>query len=170
MENKPKESVEKDHNEEDAALTDLDEPAYDVEPRGLSHGYWKDLLNLLTLAVEGSLDSNSTEFTALHHSRILKSTEGTPAARSGGRGRGLGRGMVAGNRPAGSMVEETNLPKEAKIKASEEFNAEKSKQARLARDQIGGIVSTPYSRSHQCLRLCKLCFTYFPSAWLRYPT
>ena len=136
-EKKSKESVEKNSDEEDAVLVDLDEPAQDVEPRGLSHGYWKDLLNLLALAVEGSLDTNSAEFTALHRSRIPKSTEGTHAARSGGRGRGKGRGRgrVARNRPAGSTVEETKLPKEGRIKASEEFNAEKSKQARLARDQ-----------------------------------
>ena len=140
-EKKSKESVEKNSDEEDAVLVDLDEPAQAVEPRGLSHGYWKDLLNLLVLAAEGSLDTNSAEFTALHRSRIPKTTEGTPAARSGGRGRGRdrgrgrGRGRIARNRPASSTVEETKLPKEGRIKASEEFNAEKSKQARLARDQ-----------------------------------
>lgn len=137
-EKKFKEGDEKNSDEEDAVLIDLDEPAPDVEPRGLSHGYWKDLLNLLVLAVEGSLDTNSAEFTALHRSRIPKTTGGTPA-RGGGRGRGRGRGRGHGrttrNRPAGRSVEEPGLPKEDRIKAGEEFNAEKSKQARLTRDQ-----------------------------------
>ncbi len=137
-EKKSKEGVEKNSEEEDAVLIDLDEPAQDVEPRGLSHGYWKDLLNLLVLAVEGSLDTSSAEFTALHRSRIPKTTEGTPA-RGGGRGRGRGRGRshgrIARNRSAGRPVEEPMLPKEDRVKAGEEFNAEKSKQARLTRDQ-----------------------------------
>ena len=136
-EKKSRDSVEKNLDEEDAVLIDLDEPTQAVERRGLSHGYWKDLLNLLVLAAEGNLDTSSAEFTALHRPRIPKSATGTPVrSRSRGRGRGRGRGLSrAGYRSVGTAVEETKLPKEDRIRAGEEFNAEKSKQARSARDQ-----------------------------------
>ena len=136
--------AEKNSDEEDAVLVDLDEPAQDIERRGFSHGYWKDLLNLLVLAAEGNLDTNSAEFIALHRPRIPKTAGGTLAARGGsrrrgrgqGRGRGRGRDLIrTESRSAGDAAKETKLPKEERVRASDEFNAEKSKQARSARDQ-----------------------------------
>ena len=58
---------------EEGVLVDLlDEPPEDVALRGLSHGYWKDLLNLLVLAMEGELDANGVEFQSLHNGGYLK--------------------------------------------------------------------------------------------------
>lgn len=52
--------------DEDLVLLELED---EIEPRGLSHGYWKDLLNLLTLATEGQLDEGASQFEALHPNR-----------------------------------------------------------------------------------------------------
>ena len=67
-------------NREGVLVDLLDEPPEDVAMRGLSHGYWKDLLNLLVLAMEGELDANGVEFQSLHNGGYLK--KGT---RRGGR-------------------------------------------------------------------------------------
>lgn len=59
-------------NREGVLVDLLDEPPEDVAMRGLSHGYWKDLLNLLVLAMEGELDANGVEFQSLHNGGYLK--------------------------------------------------------------------------------------------------
>jgi hypothetical protein len=67
---------------EEGVLVDLlDEPPEDVAVRGLSHGYWKDLLNLLVLAMEGELDANGVEFQSLHNGGYLKKGTGRRGAR-----------------------------------------------------------------------------------------
>lgn len=105
---------------EEAVLVDLvDEPPEDVAMRGLSHGYWKDLLNLLVLAMEGELDANGVEFQSLHNGGFLK---------KGARRRG---GFVARQRK-GKQEPDT---KDARTQAGRTRDAETSKIAQNARDE-----------------------------------
>jgi Domain of unknown function (DUF2828) len=59
--------------EDDGVLVDFEEPEARTI-RGLTHGYWKDLLNLLLLASAGQLDNGLTSFTALHPERTPTAT------------------------------------------------------------------------------------------------
>jgi hypothetical protein len=63
--------------EDDGVLVDFEEPEAKTV-RGLTHGYWKDLLNLLLLASSGQLDDGLAKFTALHPERTPR---GNPRAR-----------------------------------------------------------------------------------------
>jgi Domain of unknown function (DUF2828) len=68
---KEKEKMNKDDpkaEEDDGVLVDFEE-AEAKTIRGLTHGYWKDLLNLLLLASAGQLDNGLSKFTALHPER-----------------------------------------------------------------------------------------------------
>ena len=96
----------------------LDEPPVDVAARGLSHGYWKDLLNLLVLAMEGELDANGVEFQSLHNGGYLK------------KGTRRGGGSVARQRK-GKQEPDT---RDARTQAGLARDAEASKFAQNARD------------------------------------
>jgi hypothetical protein len=65
---KKKDSKGPKAEEDDGVLVDFDE-AEAKTIRGLTHGYWKDLLNLLLLASAGQLDDGLSKFTALHPDR-----------------------------------------------------------------------------------------------------
>ena len=107
-------------DDKETVLVDLlDEPPEDVPMRGLSHGYWKDLLNLLVLAMEGELDANGVEFQSLHNGGYLKK-----GARSGGRN-------VARQRK-GRQEPDT---KDARMQAGLARDAEVSNVAQKARDE-----------------------------------
>jgi hypothetical protein len=116
-------------DDEDAVLIDLED---EVEPRGLSHGYWKDLLNLLTLATEGQLDVGASQFTALHSDR---------------QSRGDAR-LAKGRRVAAAKVKKVNRPRghvrhakgwkdpqtqDTRIAASLQRDTEASNRAKAAR-------------------------------------
>lgn len=107
-------------DDKEVVLVDLlDEPPEDVPMRGLSHGYWKDLLNLLVLAMEGELDANGVEFQSLHNGGYLKK-----GARRGGRN-------VARQRK-GRQEPDT---KDARMQAGLARDAEVSNVAQKARDE-----------------------------------
>jgi hypothetical protein len=97
----------------------LDEPPENVAVRGLSHGYWKDLLNLLVLAMEGELDANGVEFQSLHNGGCLK--KGTRM-----------RGTRVARRRKGKQDPDT---KDARTQAGLSRDAEASKAAQNARDE-----------------------------------
>jgi hypothetical protein len=67
-------------SDDEVVLIDADgeETEKEKNVRGISHGYWKDLLNLLILAAKGELDSGTADFKALHPPRIPRSTRHQP--------------------------------------------------------------------------------------------
>src|SRR5258706_987943 len=105
---------------EEAVLVDLlDEPPEDVPMRGLSHGYWKDLPNLLVLAMEGELDANGVEFQSLHNG-------GYPKKGTRGGGRNVARQRKGRQEPD---------TKDARTQAGLARDAEVSNVAQKARDE-----------------------------------
>jgi hypothetical protein len=66
-EKKSKNSKGREDDSEEYVM-DMDDPSEESQmtPQGMSHGYWKDLLNLLLLAAEEQLSSCTKEFSALH--------------------------------------------------------------------------------------------------------
>jgi Domain of unknown function (DUF2828) len=110
----------KGESDEEAVLVDLlDEPPEDIAVRGLSHGYWKDLLNLLVLAMEGELDANGVEFQSLHNGGYQKKHART-------RGRGVAR------QRKGKQDPDT---RDARTQAGLARDAEASNAAQNARDE-----------------------------------
>lgn len=117
--------------EDDGEIIDLEEPEVKTV-RGLSHGYWKDLLNLLTLASNGQLDDGTAKFTALHPERTSKQN-------SGGRNRNSRQQKrrpqkKSDNKTQGEIPKDPAAQQE-KIAASlkrDEENAVKAKSARNA--------------------------------------
>lgn len=77
-----KDSKKLSKDEDDVVLLDEDgeEVLEEKTVRGMSHGYWKDLLNLLVLAANGEFNSSSASFNSIHPEKMARS-----APRSRGR-------------------------------------------------------------------------------------
>ncbi|PVF93373.1 hypothetical protein CPB86DRAFT_767963 [Serendipita vermifera] len=121
--------------EEDAEgyVMDMEEPSKEesqITPQGMTHGYWKDLLNLLLLAAEGQLGSCSDTFSALHPTP----QKNTGNARSKRRPSSK---RFKGNRPhalnqKGNTHSQT---RDARIAASLRGDEEKASAAKAARQE-----------------------------------
>ncbi|KAG8803454.1 hypothetical protein FRC17_006177, partial [Serendipita sp. 399] len=73
---KERKDKEGDADEDDMVLVDADDGEAEQQQktiRGMSHGYWKDPLNLLILVAAGDLDSATNDLSAIHVGRTPRS-------------------------------------------------------------------------------------------------
>lgn len=101
--------VVEDENQDEATMFDV--------KNGVAHGYWKDLLNILTLAVNDKLTAldnprdilNSENPGIIRGKSIKRGSRGQRGGRGrgrGGRGRGRGSGVLSGRIESTSDIEE----------------------------------------------------------------
>ncbi|CAG7563896.1 unnamed protein product [Fusarium equiseti] len=99
--------VVEDENQDEAAKFDV--------KNGVAHGYWKDLLNILALAVNDKLTAldnprdilNSENPGIIRGKSIKRGSRGQRGGRGrGGRGRGRGSGVLSGRVESTSDIEE----------------------------------------------------------------
>jgi hypothetical protein len=95
--------------------------------RGVSHGYWKDLVNLLSLAAKGELDSGTADFDALHPPRTPRST-GRKAVRHQQKYQGQKQGG-----PKRETKDEGG--RDSRITEANNRDAELAAKAKVARDK-----------------------------------
>jgi len=116
--------------DDDMVLIDGDgEEAEEEEKniRGVSHGYWKDLVNLLSLAAKGELDSGTADFEALHPPRTPRST-GRKAVRH--------QQKYQGHKQGGPKRETKDEGgRDSRITEANNRDAELAAKAKVARDK-----------------------------------
>lgn len=133
IERKIKEKKNKDGEkeaEDDLVLIDEDgevtEEAKTI--RGMSHGYWKDLLNILILASKGELNNGADDFEALHPPR----TPRTAKKNSRGKGKHQGRHRT---QTAKRDKEEAKATRDTRVAEALQKDSDKASQAKSARDE-----------------------------------
>jgi len=124
-----KENKEKQEEEDDGVLVDFDEPEAKTV-RGLTHGYWKDLLNLLLLAASGQLDDGTSKFSALHPERTQGKNSHKYSRRRGYTKKPVSR--RTGNTPRGTSSKDADT-REDRIAANLKQNEENAAKAKAAR-------------------------------------
>ncbi|KLJ12424.1 hypothetical protein EMPG_12542 [Blastomyces silverae] len=110
---------------------------YDVIHGG-SHGYWKDLLNILVLSAEEKLDMSNPDRVLLVDHRLAKKPDGTRPLKTerGGRYR---RG-----KRADSQKEKINTPAELRL---EQKAASKAEKARRHENVLNRLATDPFHRA-----------------------
>ncbi|OJD22729.1 hypothetical protein ACJ73_05921 [Blastomyces percursus] len=110
---------------------------YDVIHGG-SHGYWKDLLNILVLSAEGKLDMSNPNRVLLVDHRVPKKPDGRrpPRTEKGGRYRGGAR--------ADSQKERNKSPSELEL---EQKAASKAEKARRHENALNRLATDPFHRA-----------------------
>jgi hypothetical protein len=115
--------------DDDLVLIDGDgeEAEEEKNMRGVSHGYWKDLVNLLSLAAKGELDSGTADFDALHPPRTPRST-GRKAVRH--------QQKYQGHKQGGPKRETKDEGgRDSRITEANNRDAELAAKAKVARDK-----------------------------------
>jgi hypothetical protein len=134
-EKKDKNAEGKDEDAEGYVM-DMEDPAKEesqITPQGMTHGYWKDLLNLLLLAAEGQLGSCTDEFSALHPT----TTRDKGKARSKRRPSSKKFPNAKRSRPHAQYKTGSTDPQtqDARIAASLRADSEKAAAAKAARQE-----------------------------------
>ena len=139
IEKKLKQKSKKEDDEDDMVIVGDEEKERTV--RGMSHGYWKDPLNLLVLAASGELSSCSQTFSSLHTPKTEKDANNQPKSVGrrkiyGGTRRSTSTNPAGGHR--GHKVIDKKAPKpvttsKERIAQALLVNADKSAEAKDAR-------------------------------------
>lgn len=171
----PKKAEKKD-GEDDAVIVEVepeeDDPAWFDVQFGVSHGYWKDILNILVLAVNDKLDVLSDPTTVLnvedeHIKRAMMEKRGVQIKSRRGRGRGRGGQTEKVSRPAPLSKKEIREQRHARAVAAFENNTKYRMLhiavARLFAEQIKSDTAALHGDDAKAKKNISLCAKWAPS-------